>query len=243
MCGRWGSDANIRSEGTLGIPQQYSVQLPQRCLRLIETLLPTARDVRMPGEEDAGPLVTTFILAMSTPVLTLPIERVERHHGANAEGYVDDRHLSPAVAEAVAANLGGSPLRKSKFFQHNMWRFAALPYREGLNFARHFPRDLVEALESASALEAAARMPASKWASCLRNALAHGGVVYLDAEGRQSHGQPTEHLAFVSGKPTEDRSSFEEIRVLRISRDDYIGFVQHWVGWLEQSGLSFELAA
>jgi len=212
-------------------------------LRLIDALLPTARDVRMPGEEDAGPLVTTFILAMSTPVLTLPIERVERHYGAETEGYVDDRHLSAGVAEAVNENLGGSPLRKSKFFQQNTWRFGAMPYQAGLNFARHFPKELVESLGDEIALHEAARMPASKWASCLRNALAHGGVVYLDAEGRQSHGQPTEHLAFVSGKPTEDRSSFEEIRVLRISRDDYIGFIRRWVEWLEESGLSFELAA
>lgn len=197
----------------------------------------------MAGEEDAGPLATTFILAMSTPVLTLPIERVERHRDRKAEGYVDERHLSIGVAEAVDRCLGGAPLRRSKFYRANVWRFAAIPYAAGLNLARSFPEGLAESLNRASALEDAARMPASKWASCLRNALAHGGVIYLDESGRQSHGQPTEHLAFVSGKPDEDRNSFEELRVLRITRDDYIEFVRDWVRWLEESGLSWELAA
>jgi hypothetical protein len=227
----------------VGIPQQYSVQLPQRCLALIDALLPQAREVRMPGEEDAGPLVTTFILAMSTPVLTLPIERVERHRGKKAEGYVDERHLSDRVAEAIERSLGGSALERSKFFQPGVWRFAAIPHAAGLNFARNFPEPLVEMLNKQQALEDAAQMPASKWSSCLRNALAHGGVIYLDEAGQQSHGMPTEHIAFVSGKPAEDRGTFEELRVLRISRDDYIEFVHDWVRWLEESGLSFELAA
>ena len=226
----------------MGIPQQYSVQLPQRCLRLIDALLPTARDVRMPGEEDAGPLVTTFILAMSTPVLTLPIERVERHRGREIEGYVDDRHLSAGVLEAVESNLGGHPFRRSKFFREGVWRFATIPYEAGLNFARHVPDELVLKLGSPSSLLDAARMPAAQWASCLRNALAHGGVVYLDAQGQQSHGQPTEYLGFVSGKPNDD-GSFDELRVLRIGREEYIDFVRLRVHWLEKSGLSFELSA
>ncbi len=226
----------------MGIPQQYSVQLPQRCLRLIDALLPTARDVRMPGEEDLGPLVTTFILAMSTPILTLPIERVERHRGRNFECYVDERHLSTGVAEAVNSHLGGHPFRRSKFFREGVWRFATIRYEPGLNLARHFPEELVLKLGSQSALLDAARMPASQWASCLRNALAHGGVVYLDAQGQQSHGQPTEYLGFVSGK-LNDEGSFDELRVLRIGREEYIEFVRMWVEWLEQSGLSFEIAA
>jgi len=166
----------------MGIPSHYSQELPRRCLQLIDALLPTVETISVPGEAHLGPLTTSFILAMSTPMIVLPIERVERHReGVGA--YVNDRPIEEALASEVDAALGGSPLRRSPFFEQDQWRFASIPY-SGENLAQHFPNELSEQLSAPEALIAVGKMPASEWASCLRNAPAHGGIAYLDTDGR-----------------------------------------------------------
>jgi hypothetical protein len=42
---------------------------------------------------DLGSLTTTFLISMSMPIITLPIERIERHRDATGQGYADDRHI------------------------------------------------------------------------------------------------------------------------------------------------------
>jgi hypothetical protein len=232
----------------MGIPQHYSQELPQRCLHLIERLLPIVQRTRMPDGDDAGPLTTTFLLAMSTPIITLPIERVDRHRRKEAvgqEGYVDDRPLWPELAQAVDTALGNQPLRQSPFIADGAWRFASIPYQARHNVARNFPEELASELSSASAVDRALVMPAFDWANCLRNSIAHGGIVYLDEDGLQSHGRPTSMLAFVSAKyPNGNlRLPPQSLVALRISRDDYLSFLYRWVDWLGQSRLSAALAA
>ena len=114
-----------------------------------------------------------------------------------------------------------------------------------MNIGRDFPNELASALSSPEAFDRAADLPALDWARCLRNAISHGGVAYLDANGRPSHGQPTEMLAFVSA--IYPRGNFrvppESLVALRITRDDYLTFLHGWVGWLSRSRLSSALAA
>lgn len=227
----------------MGIPANYSRELPERCLYLIDQLLPQVEQTFLPGQEAVGPLTTTFLLAMATPIVVLPIERVERHRTAVAEGYVDDRALSPELASAVDASLGGRPVRKSSFYEIGNWRLARIPHQPGQNLARYFPHDLSEILASQQAETAAAAMCASEWASCVRNALAHGGIAYLDANGHQTYGQRAEKLAFISGKYGIDPSTPEQLRVLCIDESSFLVFLRKWVVWLRDTGLSFELAA
>ena len=226
----------------MGIPANYSRELPERCLRLIEELLPNVQSVFLPGQEAIGPLTTTFLLALATPMIVLPIERVERHR-AKCEGYVDERPLDPALAQAIDEALGGKPFRKSPFFEPGQWRLGRIAHQSGQNLARYFPHDLAEQLAADEALTHAANMCASEWASCLRNALAHGGVAFLDANGFQTYGQRAERLAFISGKYGEDRSTPEQLRVLSIEEGDFLSFLRRWVSWLAATGLSLDLAA
>lgn len=65
----------------MGIPARYSLEVPERCLQLLECLWPEPEKAFVPGQEAVGPLTTTFHLGMATPIITLPIERVERHRG------------------------------------------------------------------------------------------------------------------------------------------------------------------
>lgn len=228
----------------MGAPQHYSRELPDRCLRLIEELWPAVAEVHVPGQQHLGPLTTTFLLAMATPIITLPIERVERHFGMGTGGYVDDRHLDDLMTDEVRRVFKLHRFESAPFFAAGQWRFTSVHYN-GENLSQHLPEQIAEGLNSAEALGAAAELQVSEWASCLRNALAHGGVIYVDRDGRQSHGQPTEGFVFVSAKyPNRDtRQPPERLKILRVSEVDFRSFLRRWVEWLHSSGLSQALAA
>jgi hypothetical protein len=227
----------------MGIPSHYSTQLPERCWYLVETLLPAVEKIEMPGEDALGPLKTTFLLSMAMPLVLIPIERIERHRDAEKTGYMDERFRDASVTAAIDLALGGSPIRKAPFFIPGSWYFASIQYEPEMNLAFNFPDALADALATPHAASAACRMEGSQWASCLRNALAHGGIVYLDGEGRHTHGHATELLAFVSARYPRDSKVPSQILCLRISRDDFVTFLRGWVAWLKSSGVAEKLAA
>ncbi len=237
----------------MGIPSHYSQDLPHRCYQLITKLWPAVQNVYVDGQEHLGPMTTTFLLAMANPIIVLPIERIERHKGKAVGGYVNDRPLDGHLANEVDRVLGSSRFADCPFFETGQWRFGTVPF-EHQNFALEFPHDLREALERSDALEAAAVLQAAQWASCLRNAISHGGVSYLDAKGRADHSAKAEMLAFVSatypkypkGHCFEGRRDTSqpplELKVLRISETGFRAFLAKWVDWLKASGLSAALA-
>lgn len=227
----------------MGLPQHYSIDLAERCLRLIDVLWPYAQETVVPGQEHLGPLTTTFLLALATPIITLPIERVERHRSQPGEGYVDDRSLDADVAKAVETVLGSNSFGSTPFFETKRWSYFELPYLPGINVARRLPEDAIQKLASDDAFEKAERMLTQQWASCLRNALAHGGIAYLDATGAQSHEAQAKMLVFVSAKYLERGKPPESLRFLRISEEAFRSFLYLWVVWLRTSRLKLELAA
>ncbi len=94
-------------------------------------------------------------------------------------------------------------------------------------------------------------MNANQWMSILRNALAHGSIVYLDEFGRSSYGKAVKMLAFASGKfangscpyaKNEDcrgsRGDLASLRILRISEESYRDFLRAWVAWLNHAGIA-----
>lgn len=213
-------------------------------MRLIEALLPTAGRVRMPGEKHLGPLTTTFLLALATPMILLPLERVRRHRDSAEGAYINERPLEDNLALAIDEALGSSSLKNSPFFSEGHWRFAAMPYH-GENLAMNFPHQLEGALADPGSEYAASNMPAEQWSSCLRNALAHGGVFYLDEEGRQSFGGVAHSLAFVSARYPrgEGTQAPDQLRSLRIAEADFFTFLKNWTQWVSSTGLSQALAA
>lgn len=237
----------------MGIPAHYSQELPDRCYQLINKLWPAVQDVRADGQEHLGPLTTTFLLAMANPIIVMPIERIERYRGKEIGGYVNDRPLNEHLAQEVDRVLGASRFDTCPFFQAGYWRFAKIAFNHQ-NFALEFPQTLKESLDAATALSAAASLQSSQWASCLRNAISHGGVNYLDALGRADHHGETEMLAFVSatypkypkGHIFEGRRDTSqppvELNVLRITEAGFRDFLARWVDWLKASGLSQSLA-
>lgn len=238
----------------MGNPKHFSLELPQRCLTLIDELWSEVEKITIKKEEHLGPLTTTFLVAMAIPIFNLPVERIAKQIGIG-EGYADDRGLKPELAAEVRDKLGGASFTKAPFFKIDAWSLVQRPFKPGsLNIAKGLPCDVLEELKAGAARDAAANMPTNMWVSCVRNALAHGGIAYLDGDGNQTFGESVRKIAFVSGKSKLDPSckeypdrkcvgEFEEVRILRISQSDFREFLGEWVRWLKDSRLVDSLAA
>jgi hypothetical protein len=165
---------------------------------------------------DLGPLTSTFLISMSIPIINLPIERIERREGGENRHYADDRQINPRAATAIVETLRRRRLREAPFFVDGVWRFACYKEPPFPNIAHGVPEHVAAELGTEKTAQNAADMPASRWRSILRNALAHGGIVYLDAQGRSPYGQSVKLYAFISGK--YDGSSKESPKVSECSQ-------------------------
>ncbi len=54
-------------------PQSFSIDIPRRCQILIDELWPLISEKR---DDGSLPLNASFLLAISTPMINLPIERI-----------------------------------------------------------------------------------------------------------------------------------------------------------------------
>ena len=59
----------------MGRPTHYSSEIPIRCQALIAMLRDKVQEESDPDGRWGGPLRTTFLVAMATPMVVLPIER------------------------------------------------------------------------------------------------------------------------------------------------------------------------
>lgn len=86
-------------------------------------------------------------------------------------------------------------------------------------------------------------MPASQWISILRNALAHGGIAYLNKEEKSNHEQPVKMFAFVcckygAGECPAGLGNLEGLNILRISEYHFQCFFGNWVDWMRANDIS-----
>lgn len=91
----------------MGNPTNYSLELPARCLKLLETLWSHAAATYLDDATQLGPLTSTFLISMSMPMINLPIERIDRPVGDEHRYYVTDRPINPAAVTAIRKTLGG----------------------------------------------------------------------------------------------------------------------------------------
>ncbi|MES2095267.1 MAG: hypothetical protein V4459_00765 [Pseudomonadota bacterium] len=159
-------------------PEHYSLEIVTRCDRLIEQLIDRVGGDSKLIDEWGGPLRTTFLLAMSTPMIVLPMERLFRPLFSKA-GVANDTELDIKFAGRVRDTLGpGQKFSQAPFFEVDSWAYlAATPT---FPVARAWPEEAFIQLAAPESLNAAANAPASDILECLRNALAHGGIAYLD---------------------------------------------------------------
>jgi hypothetical protein len=219
----------------MGRPKHYSLEIAWRCQRLIEQFSDRIGEDQRLVDEWGGPLHTTFLLAMSTPMIVLPMERLFKPAFGHA-GVADDRPLDHSVGDRVRATFADErPFRDAGFFVPSTWSYVPeFPY---FPVAPAWPQEAFESLARSEAVEAAAAAPAADIMKCLRNALSHGGIAYLDEAGRQTD-DATNMLGFAAFPRHNDRA---HLRLLRISVEGYQQFLRAWAEWLADSGVQSTL--
>lgn len=223
----------------MGNPSNYSLELPERCLALIDELWDDVLGVKGHTDRYGGPLTTTFLLAMATPMIVLPVERMLtwRDKDRNA----DDRQLNEHVAERLREVFDRNPPFSSMpfFSEADGWRYVYTDQR--FNIAHGLRHDLATGLREPSSTLAAGALDGMEAVRALRNALAHGVVGFLDADGFSTHGEISTMLAFV-GEHRVDRKYFGS-HVLRISETGFRAFLHRWGDWLNDTGVAQAMAA
>jgi len=216
----------------MGRPAHYSRDLTARCLSLLSHLLPVVEKGLPDDDKFGGALTTTFVLAMATPVIALPIERIYKP-SAGINGLGDDRFLNDNLSDDIGKLFNGKTKFSDAPFFKGDWRFVrnVAPF----NIASDWPADLLKSLGSAPSAKVANDVPISGMMIHLRNSLAHGGVTYLDDEGGQSNGKAS-MLGFVSAKMKDHK--IIGLHASRISENDFIAFIVSWSEWIAQSGLA-----
>jgi hypothetical protein len=162
-------------------------------------------------------------------MILVPIERLFKPGVAGAIQAGDDRALDPELAREVADVLGpGRRFGAASFFAPGRWSYVTeYPY---FNVANDWPDDLLQSLGVPEAFRSAERAPAERVLRDLRNALAHGGVAYLDADGMKTRGNAAV-LACASVR-TSRRDRPPRLNILRVSEDDFCAFLTGWAAWL-----------
>jgi len=208
-----------------------------RCQTLIEMLGSEVADVSDPDGRWGGPLKTTFLLAMATPMIALPLERIFKPAQDYHDGVADDRELDPGLSNQVVEVLAPDRrFEQAPFFEPGAWSY--VPTLDRFKVAEDWPARALRSLGAPAAQQAAAVAPARDVLLALRNALSHGGVTYLDR-----HGQQTEQATHMIGFASFARHRQPELRLLRIGVPQFECFLTHWTEWLASSGVLDRLNA
>jgi hypothetical protein len=178
-----------------------------------------------------GALTNTFLLALATPMIVLPIERIFKPSNPRAAQAGDDRQLDVRLARDVENVLGPeSTFGAAPFAATGGWSYVGgyPPF----NIAKPWPEDLLRALGAPDAFYNADSALARRVVCNLRNALAHGGVAYLDEDGRQTDSLAA-MMAF-AGAIKDRQGRLIGLNILRIGCEDFYSFLMAWADWLGQ---------
>lgn len=210
----------------MGTPAHYASELPQRLGFLVDKLYPIVEGGLDGDRAFGGPLGTTFLLAIATPMIVLPIERILHVvEGKRAMG--DDQLGNAKLADQIArAFAKGSRFDALPFVDPRGWSYAANEPR--FDVARNWPAALLTALGEPPAQAALCAADAVQILKDLRNALSHGGITYLNAQGQHVYGDEVAMLAFV-GHVTKKGDAYN---IVRVSQSAFQMFLLAWSQWL-----------
>lgn len=215
----------------MGGANHFSRTLPMRC----QTLLDELYEKQLPKAPDCDyRLKATFLLSVAMPMVILPMERIAKYAAGTLSGHVNDVPLDQPLADRMKAMLS-KYAGESGFFDRGKWAdhrhdIKALGI---LSLATGLTDDIARALADPSAEALDSGYTTGKLCSILRNALAHGAVMFLDEDGKSAEARPVMKLAFVSS----DVKGISEYYFLRVSMGDFREFLRRWVEWLQKSGV------
>jgi hypothetical protein len=199
------------------IPSRFATEYPERCLKLLGLFEHVAH------EQD---LLGTFSIMLASSILLVPLERAKNEHPIRQER-----------GGGLQASL--KRLERRKWLAADFW--AGTPPGEW-RFSRIMgdPNDVQhwcdEKGESSFALTASTmqKRRVGEVLRVLRNALAHGNIVYLNEHGHEIEGERVQYLAFLSRyEETEgDRERAETYRLVTVRETDFLPFIHAWGQWV-----------
>lgn len=213
----------------MGSAPHFSRTLPSRCQVLLNELyeanLPTAPD-------SDHRLKATFLLSVAMPMVIFPMERIAKHAAGTASGHINDAPLDQPLADKVKAAFGGSP-ENSGLFARGNWAIHRHDIKAAgvLGLSGGLPERIALALADPKAEALDAGYSAGRLCEIIRNGLAHGGVMFLDEDGRTAEAKPVTKFCFVS----LDGRGVSEYLFLRVAMGDFREFLKRWSTWLDEN--------
>lgn len=209
-------------------PERFATEYPQRCLALLDVFEAIAED---------RDLVGTFSIMMASSVLVIPWERMSNRH--------------PLTQEA-----GGQLQRAMRALERRRWLTADF-WEERIPTSWHYSRIMgdpnqVQAWQDDRGIRSVLadantiqRRSVGEVFRVLRNALAHGNLVYLDAQGLETPGNRVEHLAFLSRyeEAEDQRRQFDTYRLVLVREREFLEFVRAWASWVSRFAVNDDLRA
>jgi hypothetical protein len=199
------------------IPNRFATEYPERCLQLLKAFEPIAQEHDLNG---------TFSIMLAASVLIIPWERVSNKH--------------PLVQEhgsVLQASI--NRLEKQKWLEADFWG--------GTTTGKwHFSRIMGDPNNVAGWRDDHDRPSFSSESNTinrrnvpavfrvLRNALAHGNIIYLDRNGWETEGARVHYLAFLARyeENEEQKKKAETYRLVTVREKDFLPFVRAWARWV-----------
>lgn len=201
------------------IPARFVYEYPARCLELIET---------MEAEAHRRHLVGSFSLLVAPSLFLIPYERMKEQHP------IREHEREPEIYAAMKR------IRSQKFLDADFWagqrkeswrltRIVSRVNKTG-NWRDEnglFPFD-------SNAQNRISNSSVNKIIRVIRNALAHGNIVYVNESGFEQHGTKLQFLCFLSRfeESNEDRRKSETYYLLSVAEEEFLGFLKAWAAWL-----------
>lgn len=213
----------------MGVPDRFAIEYPRRALELIGMLEAPARE---------NDLLGSFGLLAASAILTIPFERMRTSHFLHNDARDGD----------LVKNL--KELEKVIFLEAPFWRTAPDDgiWRQSriVNAVDEVHRWLDQdgcdpRSEEANTIQT---RRASEVLRVLRNALAHGNIIYLDKNGQEIAGNQMVYMAFLSRyeESAAQREQAETYRVVITTEEGFLQFVKSWAQWIGSLDLDRRLA-
>lgn len=210
----------------MGTPAHYASELPQRLGFLIDNLYPTVMN-GLPGDHDfGGALGTTFLLAMATPMIVLPMERILRAQSGKRV-MADDNHGNVHLSREVRTVFAeGRRFDQAPFAKLDGWSYVLGHAR--FDIGRNWPQSLLEELATPQAQATIRAADTKRVMADLRNALSHGGITYLNRDGRHVYGDEVAMFAFAA----QETLKGDTFNIVRVTETAFLTFLSEWSAWL-----------
>jgi hypothetical protein len=203
------------------IPERFVTEYPKRCGQLLDLLERPARDADLLG---------SFALLVASAAFTIPFARMSEE--AHPLGRPED-----GIFNAI------ENLKKHAFVNAPFWDGAKPAFFRYATIVTNVEDSIGWRNERGEhPLRSTETKDANLILRSIRNALAHGNIVYLDENGYERAGSRLAYLAFLS----ENRGD-KGYRVAVFDEESFLAFLKAWIGWIKafppERALAFAEAA